>query len=98
MRSDLAYYESCLDLGELTPEEQIELAQVLRNLAVRKAFGKILERANEIPERLALTVNLLTDAGRLDGIMLQAQYRACIKLFDDLLTQAGIGVEEEPSK
>lgn len=93
MRADLAYYKSCEDLEDLTEEEVKELGDLLRARPVRKAVGKILERVHGIPEQLA-QISLLDNAGIQRAIELQAQYRACIQLFDDLLTQAGIGTEE----
>lgn len=93
MRADLDYYSSCANLGDLTEEEVKELGDLLRAKPVRKAVGKILERADAIP-RMLTSISLLDNAGVQKAIELQAQYKACIQLFDDLLTQAGIGIEE----
>lgn len=81
------WYDKLPAAEPLTPQEAEELKSLLGSAAFRKASANIIERADGLREQM-MGVNFLGQDGVTKAMTLQAQYRACIQLFDDLLTQA----------
>lgn len=81
------WYSDLPPSKDLTPAQAKDLREVMSHPAFKLAVSNILERADGLMRQLA-GVDLLAPNGVSKAISIQAEYRTCIKIFDDLITQA----------